>query len=74
MSNFKEETQQLLNKRNTASVEQSLKQVFELLSEQNLKIIGLQNTIATLNQKVIELENLTRIQKARLTGHGPSSV
>lgn len=70
----KEEIQQILNKRNTASVQQSIDQLSQKIYDQDAKINGLLQTITTLNERVNALEQLTKLQKVLLTGRGPTAV
>lgn len=63
---------QVLNKRNTTTVQQSLLFLQERVYEQAKQIDGLNSTIQTLISRMVNLETLVVIQKAKLTGLGPT--
>lgn len=63
---------QTVNKRNTETFEQAIKDLTAKVMEQQIVITGLTNTIGTLNNKLNELESLIMILKIRSVGTGPS--
>lgn len=71
MSN-EETVQQVLNKRNTFAIQTNIAELQERLYKQEQTIIGLQGTLQTMNSRLDSLELITRLQKAMLTGSGPT--
>ena len=61
-----------LNRRNTETVEQVLKEQNAKILEQHKRIDLLNTAVTNLTQKIIELETMLIIQKVKLTGTGPS--
>lgn len=61
-----------LNKRNTLTVEQALKDMTNHILEQEKRIDGLVDTYSSALQRIEVLEKILMFQKAMLTGHGPS--
>jgi len=68
----KEKVQTDLNRRNTESVILTIADMNARIYEQAIRIDGLNNSIHVLQSRITELENLTILQKVKLTGHGPS--
>jgi hypothetical protein len=68
----KRQTQFEVNKKNTAAVSQTLEDFRAMHFEQQQRIDGLMSMIATLDKRMLELENLVRVQKAMMHGTGPS--
>ena len=61
-----------LNKRNTETVEQALKDMYSKIQEQQIRIDGLLNTLSILSAKLNTLELTLMLQKAKSMGTGPS--
>lgn len=62
-----------LNKRNTETVEQVIKEQNNKLFEQQQRIDLLNTAVANLTQKLIVLENMLIIQKVNSIGHGQTA-
>lgn len=62
-----------LNRRNTETVRQSLKEMSAHIFAQQVKIDGLNSTITTLNSRIDNLERTVNLLRAMLTGSGPTS-
>lgn len=71
-SDEKKTVQIEVDKKNTAAVTQALEDIRKMQYEQQEKINGLMSTLSTLNQRMLELEQLVRVQKAMMFGNGPS--
>jgi len=68
----KKMVQQEVNKKNTAAVSQTLEEMRLKLAEQQQRIDGLISTMSTFSQRLGELEQLVRVQRAILQGTGPT--
>ena len=61
-----------INRRNTKTFEEALRNVYDLLYEKQNQIDLLNNGISTLQNRLNSLEQQLIIQKVQLTGLGPS--
>ena len=68
----KDENEKILNRRNTAAVEQSLSALSSKVYEQQARIDTLQATITSCIEKIAALEKTILLQRAAMAGHGPS--
>ena len=62
-----------LNRRNTETVKQAIKDMSNQVFAQQIKIDGLNSTITTLNSRIDNLERTVNLLRAMLTGSGPTS-
>lgn len=72
MSEEKEITLKEISRRNTITVEEALKDMYEKLYDKQNQIDLLNNSISSLQQRMNSLEQQLIIQKVQLTGLGPS--
>jgi 4-diphosphocytidyl-2C-methyl-D-erythritol kinase len=76
MTNLTDEEQaqqtQLLSRRNTIALQQALQRLQDKVDVQEKTIHGLQATIQTLSARLDSIELMTRVQKAMLSGTGPT--
>ena len=68
----KQAVQGILNKRNTETVEQKLKEMDATIREQEIRINQLNSTMSTMFQRMDQLEQRMNIEKIRSMGTGPS--
>lgn len=61
-----------ISRRNTVTVEEALKDMYNMLYAKQLQIDQLNNGMATLQSRLNSLEQQLIIQKVQLTGLGPS--
>ena len=61
-----------LNRRNTAAVEQQLKELNEIVRAQQIRIDGLVASMSTLQGRLNQQEQTIAMLRARLTGTGPT--
>ncbi len=61
-----------LNRRNTLTVEQVLKELNEKVLSQQIRIDGLVSTISSLMERLNGLELSVLMMRVNLTGKGPS--
>ncbi len=66
--------EKLLNKKNTAAVEQTLSELTTKVYDQQARIDLLQTALSTLSERMISLEQTIMLQRARSFGTGPSVV
>jgi hypothetical protein len=71
-SDEKKVVQLEVDKKNTAAVTQALEDIRKMQYEQQEKINGLLATLSTINQRMLDLEQMVRVQKAMMFGNGPS--
>jgi uncharacterized coiled-coil protein SlyX len=64
----------IVNKKNTSAFQQSIEHLNKIVHDQNTKISGLQNTIATLSIRIEKLEQALLLQKAASYGRGPTTL
>ena len=62
----------LLNHRNTETVEQALKDIYDKVYALDNKVTLQNSALMSLTEKVTLLEAVVQIQKMKLTGLGPS--
>lgn len=62
-----------LNKRNTETVKQALKEMSDKVYAQQTKIDGLNASITTLNSRIDNLEVTVNLLRAMLMGRGPTA-
>lgn len=62
-----------LNKRNTETVKQALKEMSDKVYAQQTKIDGLNATITTLNSRIDNLEVTVNLLRAMAMGRGPTA-
>ena len=62
-----------LNRRNTETVKQAIKDMSNQVFAQQIKIDGLNSTITTLNSRIDNLERTVNLLRAMLMGSGPTS-
>lgn len=62
-----------LNKRNTETVKQALKEMSDKVFAQQTKIDGLNASITTLNSRIDNLEVTVNLLRAMLMGRGPTA-
>ncbi len=63
---------QELNRRNTESVEQAIKDMYSKIEEQQTRINGLNNAMSTMMDRMNQIEQMVHSQKIQLTGTGAS--
>lgn len=63
---------EILNKRNTETVEMALKDMYAKIYTQQITIDRMNNGMATLQERLNALEQQLIIQKVQLIGLGPS--
>ena len=68
-----DDLQKLLNKRNTESAFITIGMQNERLSEQQIRIDGLQAAVTSLGAEVSELRQMVVLMKAKITGTGPTA-
>lgn len=68
----KEQSLEILNKKNTLAIYQQVKFLEELVSKQQERINGLISSIHTLNNRLDNLEKMNLSLKVKMTGTGPS--
>lgn len=61
-----------LNRRNTAAVEQQLKEQDKIIREQQVRIDGLLSSLSSLQERINLLEQSLNMMRAMLAGRGPS--
>lgn len=61
-----------LNRRNTAAVEQQLKEQDKIIREQQIRIDGLLSSLSSLQERINLLEQSLNMMRAMLAGRGPS--
>lgn len=61
-----------LNRRNTAAVEQQLKEQDKIIREQQVRIDGLVSSLSSLQERMNLLEQSLNMMRAMLAGRGPS--
>lgn len=61
-----------LSRKNTTAFQQAIQRLQDTVDAQAKTIHSLQSTVQTLSAKLDSIELLTRIQKAQLTGTGPT--
>jgi hypothetical protein len=64
----------MIDARNTESVRQELERSRDAVLEQQLRVDGLCSAVATLVQRVAELELALNLLRSRVFGHGPSET
>jgi uncharacterized coiled-coil protein SlyX len=69
---IKELNENLLNRKNTSAVQQTLEQLNAKVYEQQVRIDTLQATLNSFSEKITSLEQMVIIQKVLSMGHGPS--
>jgi outer membrane murein-binding lipoprotein Lpp len=62
-----------LNRRNTETVRQTIKDMSDQVFAQQVKIDGLNSTITTLNSRIDNLERTVNLLRAMLMGSGPTA-
>lgn len=62
-----------LNKRNTETVRQAIKEMSDKILAQQIKIDNLNATITTLNGRIDNLETTISLLRAKSMGSGPTS-
>jgi hypothetical protein len=73
MDDFDKKVVQIeVDRKNTAAVIQALDELRSTCQTQQERIDGLISTVSTLHQRMLELEQLVRVQKAMTFGSGPS--
>lgn len=68
----KQQTQVLLNRRNTETVELKIRELDNTIREQQQQINNLNNYISTLDMKFNQLEQRLNIDKIMKMGNGPT--
>lgn len=63
---------EILSKKNTLAFQQAIKDQNEQISLLKEQVKNLIQTIQTLNARLDSLEQVNRVQKATIFGHGPS--
>lgn len=63
---------QELNRRNTETAEQAIKDMYIKIEEQQIRISGLNNTMSTIMDRINQIEQMVHSQKIQLTGTGAS--
>lgn len=61
-----------LNRRNTAAVEQQLKDITEICREQKIRIDGLVATMASMQERMNAQELAISMMRVKQAGKGPS--
>jgi uncharacterized coiled-coil protein SlyX len=61
-----------LNRRNTAAVEQQLKELNDIVRAQQIRIDGLVALMSTTQERLNQQEQTVAMLRARLTGTGPT--
>jgi hypothetical protein len=64
--------ERVLSKKNTLALEEAIKQLNVKMQEKEDKILGLQNTVASLTNRLDLLEQALMIQRVMAMGHGAS--
>jgi len=70
----REEAISELPRRNGAAVEQKLREMDGRLYDMQTKLMAQEVAIGSALLKIQALENLILVQKAKMTGHGPSEI
>ena len=65
---------EILNRRNTETVQQKLIEQDIMLREQEIRINTLQQTISAMSERMNALENMVLIQKVKMASSGPSVI
>jgi len=71
-NNIEDSTQIIVNKKNTAAVEEFIKTTTNKMYDQQIEINQLKSSISNLAEKISGLENRLALWKAQTTGHGPT--
>ncbi len=61
-----------LNRRNTETAEQAIKDMYSKIEEQQTRINGLNATMSTMMDRMNQLEQMVHLQKIQSTGTGAS--
>lgn len=61
-----------VNRKNTAAIEQALKEMIFKIEEQDKKITTMHTTLVSMSERMTSLENQIIIFKTRNIGTGPS--
>jgi hypothetical protein len=62
----------LLNKKNTLAAQQAIAELNERLYKETERVTSLHATVSVLMERMNQLEQLVRVQKAMMQGTGPS--
>ena len=65
---------QELNRRNTETTEQALKDMYKKIEEQQIRINGLNTTLSSMYERMNAIEKMVMLYKAKITGTGPTEV
>ena len=61
-----------INRRNTVTVELTLKNMSAQILSQQIRIDGLNNVMSTMSERINQLEHIILLQKVQSTGTGAS--
>jgi uncharacterized coiled-coil protein SlyX len=63
-----------LLRRNTEAVSQALRELTDKVFSQQRQLDGMVATMGSMNERMASLERTIMIQRALMTGHGPTVV